>query len=186
MDVYQIVKQLSHCDREAGLLRKRKQYVTLFPAQEPLEYLAIDILGSLPKTPRGNQFILVVCDRSTKLVRTIPLRKITSLAVAQPFCYPWVFVYGMPRPLSSDNGSQFSSKFFQACCIELDIKQVLTTVCQPQCNGPVERFNRTILSQSRAYVGEHQNDWDIYHDALTYSYNNRIHSSTGVTPFELA
>jgi hypothetical protein len=87
MDVYQIVTQCSHCAREAALLRKRKQHVTLFPAQEPLEYLAIDILGPLPKAPRGNQFILVVCDRFTKLVRTIPLRKITYLAVAQAFCY---------------------------------------------------------------------------------------------------
>jgi hypothetical protein len=34
-------------------------------------------------------------------------------------------------------------------------------------------------------VGKHQNDWDLYHGALTYSYNNQIHYSTGVTPFEL-
>ena len=185
MDVYQTVKKCSHCAREAGLLRKRKQHVSLFPAHEPLEFLAIDILGPLPKTPRGNQFILVVCDRFTKLVRTIPLRTITSLAVAQAFCYHWVFVYGMPKTLLSDNGTQFSSKFFQACCIELGIKQVFTTAYHPQCNGQVERFNRTIVSQLRAYVGEHQNDWDLYHGALTYSYNNQIHSSTGVTPFEL-
>ena len=134
------------------MLRKRKQHVSLFPAHEPLEFLAIDILGPLPKTPRGNQFILVVCDRFTKLVRTIPLRTITSLAVAQAFCYHWVFVYGMPKTLLSDNGTQFSSKFFQACCIELGIKQVFTTAYHPQCNGQVERFNRTILSQLRAYV----------------------------------
>jgi hypothetical protein len=46
-------------------------------------------------------------------------------------------------------------------------------------------LTRTILSQLRAYLGEHQNDWDLYHGALTYSCNNQIHSSTGVTPFEL-
>jgi hypothetical protein len=34
-------------------------------------------------------------------------------------------------------------------------------------------------------MGEHQNYWDLYHGALTYSYNNQIHSYTGVTPFEL-
>jgi hypothetical protein len=185
MDVYQTVKQCSHCAREAGLLRKRKQHVSLFPAQEPLEFLAIDILGPLPKTPHGNQFILIVCDRFTKLVRNIPLRTITSLAVAQAFCYHCVFAYGMPKTLLSDNGTHFSSKFFQACCIELGIKQVFTTAYHPPCNGQVEIFNRTILSQLRAYVGEHQNDWYLYHGALTYSYNNQIHSSTGVTPFEL-
>jgi hypothetical protein len=178
MDVYQTVKQCSHCAIEAGLLRKQKQHVSLFPSQEPLEFLAIDILGPLPRKPRGKQFILVVCDRFTKLMRTILLRIISSLAVAQAFCYHWVFVYGMPKTLIFDSESQFSSKLFQACCIDLGIKQVFRTAYNPQCNGQVERFNSKILSQLRAYMGEHQNDWDLYHGALTYSYNNQIHSST--------
>jgi Integrase zinc binding domain len=54
MDLHQTVKQCSHCAREAGLLRKRNQHMSPFPAQEPLEFLTIDILGPLPKTPPGN------------------------------------------------------------------------------------------------------------------------------------
>jgi hypothetical protein len=99
---------------------KTKSTRLSFPAQEPLEFLAIDILEPLHKTPRGNKFIVVVCDRFTKLVRTIPLRTITSLAVAQAFFYHWVFVYGMPKTLLSHNGSQFRSKFFRECCIECE------------------------------------------------------------------
>jgi hypothetical protein len=185
MDVTRLVNTCHHCIQESTRLKKRKQGVTLFPASEPLEFVAIDLLGPLPKSPRGNQFLMVMCDRFSKLVRTVPLRSINSLAVAQAFCSRWVFVYGMPQKLLSDNGGQFNSKFFQACCIELGIKQVFATAYHPQFNGQVERFNRTILSQLRAYVGEHQNDWDLYHGALTFAYNNQIHTSTNVTPFEL-
>jgi hypothetical protein len=35
------------------------------------------------------------------------------------------------------------------------------------------------------YVGEHQNDWDLYHEALTFAYNTQVHTSTGISPFEL-
>jgi hypothetical protein len=48
--------------------------------------------------------VATMCDRFSKLVRTVPLRSITSLAVAQEFCSYWGFVYGMPQNLLSDNG----------------------------------------------------------------------------------
>ena len=35
------------------------------------------------------------------------------------------------------------------------------------------------------YLNEHQNDWDRYATALTYSYNCHVHRSTNTTPFNL-
>jgi Chromo (CHRromatin Organisation MOdifier) domain len=85
----------------------------------------------------------------------------------------------------SDNGTQFNSKFFQACFQILGIHQKFTTPYHPQCNGQVERVNRTIPSQLRKYINEHQNDWDIFNGALIYACNTQVHTSTGCTPFEL-
>jgi hypothetical protein len=104
--------------------------------------------------------------------------------VAVAFCH-WVFIYGPHQNLLSDNGPQFSSKFFQACCQILGVKQAFTTPYHPQANGQVERHNRTILSQPRKYIGYHQDDWDLFNRALTYAYNTQVHSSTNVSPFEL-
>jgi hypothetical protein len=64
---------------------------------EPLEYVAVDILGPLPKTGHGNRFLLVMTDRFSKLTRTVPLRIITAFTVGKAFCDQWVFVYGAPR-----------------------------------------------------------------------------------------
>jgi hypothetical protein len=50
----------------------------LFPANEPLEFVSIDILGPLPKTVRGKRFLLVISDRFSKLTRSIPMRTTTS------------------------------------------------------------------------------------------------------------
>jgi hypothetical protein len=184
-DVYEFVKLCHDCTKENSSLRKRSKQITLFPAEQPLDFVAIDILGPLTKTIKGHQYLLVIADRFSKLVRTIPLKTITTFTVASAFCHHWVFIYGAPRLLLSDNGTQFNSKFFQACCQILGIHQKFTTAYHPQCNGQVERFNRTILSQLRKYIGEHQNDWDLFNGALTYAYNTQVHTSTGCTPFEL-
>ena len=37
----------------------------------------------------------------------------------------------------------------------------------------------------RNYVNEHQNDWDRYSTAVTYSNNCHVHRSTNTTPFNL-
>jgi Chromo (CHRromatin Organisation MOdifier) domain/Integrase zinc binding domain/Integrase core domain len=185
LDCYEVVKSCLSCAKERINLTRRKKSVTLFPASKSLEFVAIDILGPLPKSVSGNQFILVICDRFSKLVVTVPLKKITALTVAQAFCNHWVFVYGPPLKLLSDNGSQFGARFFQSCCNHLGINQLFTTAYHPQCNGQVERFNRTILSLLRVFVGEDQDQWDRYSHALTYAYNCQVHTSTKFAPFDL-
>ena len=37
----------------------------------------------------------------------------------------------------------------------------------------------------RAYVSDKQSDWDIYLPLLEFSYNNRPHWGTGLSPFEV-
>jgi transposase InsO family protein len=105
----------------------------------------MDILGPLPNTRHGNLFLLVIADRYSKLTCTVPLCFTTALAVAKAFCDYLVFVYGPPVSFITDNGPQFSAKFFQAACAELGIKKVFTTAYNPQTNGQVERYNRTLV-----------------------------------------
>ena len=184
-EIEDAVRSCEQCARNNVQERSRVNNMQLFTAQEPLEFVAIDILGPLPKTAHGNRFLLVISDRFSKLTRTIPMRTTTALAVAKAFCTHWVFSYGPPRYLLSDNGTQFTAKFFLEVCRELGIAKVFTTAYHPQTNGQVERFNRTILNALRAYVAKSQADWDDFTSAITYGYNSRIHASLGFAPFEL-
>ena len=184
-EIEDAVRSCEQCARNNVQERSRVNNMQLFTAQEPLEFVAIDILGPLPKTAHGNRFLLVISDRFSKLTRTIPMRTTTALAVAKAFCTHWVFSYGPPRYLLSDNGTQFTAKFFLEVCRELWIAKVFTTAYHPQTDGQVERFNRTILNALRAYVAKSQADWDDFTSAITYGYNSRIHASLGFAPFEL-
>jgi RNase H-like domain found in reverse transcriptase/Reverse transcriptase (RNA-dependent DNA polymerase)/Integrase zinc binding domain/Chromo (CHRromatin Organisation MOdifier) domain/Integrase core domain len=185
-DVYETVRQCDACARNRISERKHTNKLQLFPAKGPLESVAMDILGPLPRTKHGNRFLLVISDRFSKVTKTVPLRTVTALSVARAFCDHWAYAYGPPLSLLTDNGPQFTAKFFLAVCAELGIKKIFTTAYHPQTNGQVERYNRTILASLRAYISKSQDNWDDYTSAVTYAYNCRVHSSLGMPPFELA
>ena len=127
----------------------------------------------------------MITDRFSRLTQVVALRTITAYTVAVAFCDSWVFKYGIPRTLLSDNGPQFNAKFFHSTCRILGITNFSTSVYHPQTKGQVERYNRTIASMLRNYVGEHQDDWDVYVGQLTYAYNSHVLRTTRTTPFEL-
>jgi transposase InsO family protein len=77
----------------------------------------------------------VISDRFSKLTRTVPLRTITALVAAKAFSDAWMFSYGPPRYLLTDNGTQSNAKFLLAVCRELGIAKIFSIAYHPQTNG---------------------------------------------------
>ena len=179
------VRECVQCSKNRIRLLKQANHMRLFPATTPLESVAIDILGPLPKSVDGHLFLLVIVDRFTKLTQAIPLKSIRAYDVAVAFVNEWVFKYGSPQTLLSDNGSQFVSEFFMKVCEVLSVENTFTSTYHPQTNGQAERFNRSLTAMLRCYVEDHPTDWCRYVRALCYAYNTAVHRSTGTTPFEL-
>ena len=153
-EVYRLVLSCHSCARERIQGVKRSSFLKLFPATAPLQDIAIDILGPLVKANSGCEYLPVITDRYSKLTRAIPMSKISGYTAAKAFCDNWIFVYGPPRSVLSDNGKQFNSKFFQRVCKILGVQNLFTTAYHPQTTGQTERFNRTILSALRHYVAD--------------------------------
>lgn len=167
LDCYSTVRACTTCAKTRIQLRKHTTHMKLFPSYSPIDFVAIDILGELIRSKNGNRHLLVISDRCTKLVRTVPLNTINAKVVAHAFVHNWVFVYGSPRHLLSDNGAQFTSRFMRETCRILGTQNVFTTTYNPKYNGQVERFNRTIVAAIRHYVGDNPRTWDKFTDALT-------------------
>ena len=185
VDVYNVVRNCVQCAQQRIKLRKHSGFMKLFPAKRPGEHVAIDILGPLPKTGSGFQYILVITDRFSKMTKVFPLRGISAYQVAKAFCSEWVYHYGQPAYLLSDRGTQFTSQFFKNVCKILGVKQAFTSAYHPQTNGQTERFNRTLLASLRCFCTEHGRDWDAFLQAVAYGYNCTVHTATKCTPFEL-
>lgn len=132
----------------------------LFSAAGPLEFVAMHILGSMPRSTFENQFNLGVTDRFTKTTRAIPLKTTTATDVAMVFLTQWVYSHDLPLYLLTDSGNQFLSKFFSHFCATLGIKHVTTTAYRPQTKGQAKLFNKTLINRLVHYMAEHQLDWD--------------------------
>ncbi|CAN8076113.1 unnamed protein product [Agarophyton chilense] len=159
--------------------------MTLFAAKAPLQFVSIDVLGELIRSNEGYRNLRVITDRFSKFVRAVPLKRIIAPVIAQAFIKHWVYVYGPPEVLLSDNGKQFVAKFFQNVCRILGIRNVFTTTYHPQCNGQVERYNRTLLAALLHYIADQPKEWEIYTDTLGYAYNTQVQTSTKAAPFDL-
>ncbi len=54
-DAYATVRACESCARNRIKERRHANYLKLFPAAKPLEFLCVDILGPLPKPKHGNR-----------------------------------------------------------------------------------------------------------------------------------
>ena len=185
-DVFQTAKDCRDCAQARGTRYRNQKLMKTFKATQPLDFVALDLLGPLIKTTTGYTDILVITDRFSKMARVVPLKSTKAPYVADAFIEHWVIPYGLPRKLLSDNGPQFVGKFFQAMCTLLGTKHLPTTAYHPQTNGQTERYNQTLVNRLRIFVSEHQNDWDRLIQPLTYAYNLQVNRTTGQPPFKLA
>ena len=74
------------------------------------------------------------------------------------------------------------SHLMQDICILLGITKLNTTAHHPQCDGMVERFNRTLKSMLRTHASKFGPQWDRYLHGGLWAYRNVPHESTREKP----
>ena len=77
-----------------------------------MERVALDVIGPLPETEKGNKYILVVGDYLSKWVEAYPIPNQTVETVADKFVQEFVCRYGVPEVLHSDQGRNFEAQVF--------------------------------------------------------------------------
>lgn len=126
---------------------------------EPFEYLIIDCVGPLPISKSGCKFLLTVMCQSTRYPAAYPLRTITTKAVVRALSQ-FISVFGIPKIIQSDRGSNFSSHMFAQVLKTLGVKHNQSTAYHAQSQGALERFHQSLKSLLRAYCTELSRDWE--------------------------
>jgi len=152
--------------------------------EEPLDCIAMDLLA-MPESWAGNKYVMVIMDYATRYAIAVPVKDKTAKTVAEALIQQVLLVHGPARRLLSDNGTEFKNKVVAELCKMTNMGRVFTTPYNPQCDGMVERFNRTLLKMIGCYVEEGQKNWDAHLPWLMFAYNTSYSTSHGVTPFEL-
>ena len=150
--------------------------------RETMECIAIDIMGPLPRTKDGNEFIMVVGDYYSKWKEAFALKDHKALTVADKLVTEVICRFGCPKQIHTDQGREFESQLFAEMCKLLGIQKSRTTPYRPQSDGLVERFNRTLKQMLSLYVDEDHSNWDEQLPFLLLAYRMSVHKSTNCSP----
>jgi hypothetical protein len=140
-DVAQWCKNCTQCHKAKPA---NKPAAAVQPLPVPLARFSevhIDIVGPLPATSEGFQYLLTVIDRSTRWAEAMPLKTVGAANCAVAFVAGWVSRFGVPATMVSDRGVQFTSALWAAVMQRLGVKHKMTTAFHPQANGLIERFH---------------------------------------------
>ena len=143
----------------------------------PWQHLAADLLG-----PTGD-YLLVVVDYFSRFFEVRFLRETTSARITN--CLEDIFaVHGLPISLKTD-APNFVSVEFEEYLRDCGIHHHTSIPLWPQCNGEVERQNRTLLKYLKMVHSEGKDLKTELHKFL-FAYRTTPHPTTlGVVGVEL-
>ena len=148
----------------------------------PWEVISTDLIGLLPRSKKGNTFLLVVTDYHSKFVLLQPLRKATSEAVARFMENNVFLLFGVPSTILCDNGVQFRGRPFVKLTEQYKVRLKLNANYHPRAN-PTERTNRTLKTMLRIYLSDNHRDWDLNLDKIACCLRNSVNETTRLTPY---
>ena len=181
-DITKYVRNCDSCQRRGK--QGERGYLYPIKVEDAFDRIGIDFVGPLPKTARGNKYIIVAIDYLTKWTEAKALKEATAEKTAD-FIYKEIICrHGCPKIILTDRGTHFNNQMIQELCKNFEIEHKLSSPYHPQTNGLVERFNRT-LCEILAKVVEKENRWDNYIEEALFAYRTRKQSTTQVTPFFL-
>ncbi|CAM4813807.1 unnamed protein product [Rotaria magnacalcarata] len=116
---------------------------SISPPEEPLALISIDFCEPLLRTPRENQYVLVITDYFTRHITALALPNCTAETTARALFDDFFCKFGIPSIILSDRGIHFQNNLMENLQKLIGYNHIYSTAYHPQTNGVVERFNAT-------------------------------------------
>ena len=143
----------------------------------------LDLKDYGPENNRGYRYVLVIKDNFSKYGWTSPLKNKNAQTIKDSFENILISSKRKPELIETDRGKEFYNNIFQDFLNKNNIK----LYSRNSSYGAVfvERFNRTIRDLLKKIVFEKgDGNWIAVLPTITKQYNNRVHSSTKLTPIQ--
>jgi hypothetical protein len=181
--VRQFLRNCDHCGRNK--VWREHKHGLLRPLPVPDQFfqeISMDFMTDLPDS-NGNRYLWVIKDRLSKWVvlEAMPTMKAEDCAVKFMEC--WGKYHGMPRAITSDRGTNWTSTFWREFCRLMGVKQRLSSGYHPQTDGGPERLNQEVQAYLRNFINQEQSDWKEWLPTAQLALNGRYHAGLGMSPF---
>ena len=143
----------------------------------------LDLKDYGPENNRGYRYVLVVIDNFSNFGWTVPLKTKNAQTIKDSFENILISSKRKPNLIESDRGKEFYNNTFQDFLNKNNIKHYSRNTYL----GAVfaKRFNKSIRDLLKRPVFEKgDGNWIDILQTITKQYNNRIHSSTKLTPIQ--
>jgi len=152
--------------------------------EKPWSHILVDFITKLP-IAQGYNTILVVCDRFSKMAHFIATtEKTLAEGLAKLFRDHVWELHGLPESIILDRGVQFAAEMMKELNNLLEIQMKLSTVYHPQTDRQTERINLELEQYLRVFIDHRQEQWPDWLGMAEFTYNNKIHTATKISPFK--
>ncbi|CAF4315582.1 unnamed protein product, partial [Didymodactylos carnosus] len=139
----------------------RNDSMTGVPPPDGLfQLIGTDLCGPFKRTPRENQYALVLTDHFTRHVTALALPDCTAQTTASTLFNDYFCKFGISLVILSDQGPHFQNMLMQNISKLIGYNHIYSTPYHPQTNGIVERFNATFVPQLAKLQDSEDNNWD--------------------------
>jgi hypothetical protein len=152
--------------------------------QLPFHTLNLDIKGPLPRTKRGNLYIISFFDPSTHWVEAYPYKNKDAKSVIDALSSV-ITRHGFPKRIVSDRDAAFLGGSLQSLVESMGIQYEANPSESQWMSGSVERFHGTIGTILSHYVQERDEDWDDYLPYALFAYRTAYQAKIMTSPFQL-
>ncbi|KAF4649220.1 hypothetical protein FOZ61_001619, partial [Perkinsus olseni] len=141
-----------------------------------------DICGPLPRTQRGNEYLLVIVDQASRFPWAYALKDTSAATIVERLGEVFSFT-GAPMRLGMDQAQYFTGALTRKVMELYQTEVVSGPLYRPQARGLVERTIGTVKRRLAASVNGSE-DWDTCIDCVLAGIRAAKSESLGMSPFE--
>ena len=182
-DIKDFIRNCDVCDQEREPNPANRTPRIPIEAQNVWDHVICDLI-SLPTGSLGFHYVLVFIDVFSGYVKLFKLKDKNTIGVCRAF-EDLTCTIGAPRLLTSDNGGEFESAMLKEMCQIKGAAKRTSVAYRPQSQGPVERFNRTLIKDLKKRLIQYGHSWVTHLPYVEWSYNNTPRYNSKMTPYFL-
>jgi hypothetical protein len=185
-DCFKYYKGCQECQKIGSIQRVPASAMNPIIKPWTLRGWAIDLIRQIyPPSSKGHKFILVATDYFTKWVEAIPIKNVTSGNMIDFVKEHIVYWFGIPQTITTNQGSQFTSREFEEYANSLGIKLLNSSLYYAQANGQAKAANKGIIKLIKRKIDENPKWWHTILNETLWAYRMACHGATKVSPYQL-
>jgi len=183
-DVKKYMEGCDLCQRMKNRTEELAEKLKLSEVPEKLwMHLTVDFITKLLVVAEKDA-ILIVCNRMSKMTYFVATTERTSVEeLARLFRDNMWRLHSLLESVVSDRGPQFAAELTKELNRMLGIRTKLSTAFHSQTDRQTEHMNQELEQYLQFFVDHRQKDWPEWLASAEFTINNKVHSTTKVSPF---